>query len=159
MTMHIEPDLIGDDDDLDGLYRPDPDPITDALGATGFVDRYTLDECVERFEETRAARFPETFDRYYFDGDHGRVLIDVLQDSTSEQLAEERLRKHVAFKTAWCAEHPTFRYLPLPASDADAAAIRRLLDGSPAPKVSQPASQRPKTAATRGQIQRPKAAA
>jgi len=153
--MHVEP--IDDELEEDTPpYRPDPDPLSVGVGGKGYVHRYVMDECVERFEG-RIARFPETFDRFYFAADGGAVLVDILQDGTPEQLQEERLRKRVAFKTEWCAENDR-RYLAIGEMEIEPSKIRALLaDGMSEPAVSKPARSKP--AAKRGAIQRPKAAA
>lgn len=153
--MHHTVDVIEDEEELTS-YQPSEDPISAGVGAVGYLHRHTLDECVERFDGG-IARFPEMFDRFYFDTPSGPVLIDVLADGSPEQLEEERGRKRVAFKTAWCAENDR-RYLPLPESDIAPEKIRMLLSDAPEPAVSKPAGQRTQTA-KRGAIQRPKATA
>jgi hypothetical protein len=163
--MYDEPDLTPEDDDIEGVYSPDPDPVTAALNASGFAHRHTVPECVHRSTDARVSGFPEMFERFYFDGTYGRVLVDLLADDTPEILAEERLRRHVNFKTEWCAAHD-YRYLPLEQSELSIETIRRKLtlngdaDDRPVPKVSAPASKRASNENTprRGQIQRPKAA-
>jgi hypothetical protein len=156
MTPFVEPDTIEDEDEETSLYEPTADPVTETLGASGFVDRYTLDECVERFDETHAARFPETFDRFYFDGPEGRVLVDIVSDGSKEERVEAEIRKHTRFKTDWCDTHDGWRYVVVPESAlVDVAELRRIVTGAPAPRVSRPANAG--KAAKRGQIQRPKA--
>lgn len=156
MTPFVEPDLEVDEDEDTSLYEPTADPITDALGASGFVDRYTLDDCVERFDETHAARFPEMFDRFYFDGPHGRVLLDIVADGSQDERAEAEIRKHTGFKAQWCEQHDDWRYVVIPESALlDLTELRCLLTGRPAPRVSRSAGAG--KAAKRGQIQRPKA--
>lgn len=140
-------------------YRPDPDPISEAVRQHAYVQRYTLAECCERFDGTPVARFPETFDRYYFG--EPRVLVDVLADGDDGQLASERARKRCAFKESWCAEHG-WTYLALAESDAGSPTrIRELLAGGPAVsrEVETAAESLPKTARKRGSVQRPKATA
>lgn len=153
--------MFEDPIDDDVPRRPDvwtDDPICVAMGATGFVQNYMVRECVETFESTPATRSPDRFDRFYFQTEHGPILVDILDDYDG-RLDESRRAKHCAFKEQWCAENGR-RYLPLPESDITPEKIRRLIAGAPEPEVSQPASQRKTTAAVkRGQIQRPKAAA
>lgn len=140
------------------------DPISAAVGTGAYVYRHTVDDCVERFVGT-VARFPERFDRFYFQTDNGPLLVDVLEDATEEQLHRDTVRKRVEFKQAWCAEHGR-RYLVVGESDAqDVGKVRQLLatldgpssEAASEPRVSQPA--RTATARKRGAIQRPKAAA
>ena len=156
--MHDTQDVIDDELDEDiSSWEPSPDPVSAGVGAIGYVTPFTVEDCVERFENSTAARFPETFDRFYFDAPGGRLLVDLLADGTPEQLEHERARKRVAFKTGWCAEHD-WRYLPLAESDITPEKIRMLLAGETSePRVSTPGQRKP--AARRGGIQRPKAAA
>lgn len=134
------------------------DDISRAVGSGAYVYRYELQECVEQFDGSPVKRFPERFDRYYFDTPHGPLLIDVLQDGTPEQLEGERARKRVAFKTAWCAEHDR-RYLVVPESDATVDAVRALLNRQPDSMTEQRPARSPSPASRRGKVQRPKAAA
>jgi hypothetical protein len=140
-------------------YKPDPDPVSVAVGAVGFVSRHVLDECHEQFPGSTISRFPEMFDRFYWEPQ--RVLIDILEDGNAEQLSEERERKRCEFKEAWCSEHG-WRYLALSATDAqDPQRVRELLHGlrqsEEAPSFQRggivPTTQRP----ARGKLHRPKA--
>jgi hypothetical protein len=137
------------------------DAISQAVGSGAYVYRYQLQECVERFAGT-VARYPETFDRYYFAAEGGPLLVDILLGDQDQRPAQEA-SKHVEFKRAWCAEHDR-RYLVLSEDDADdIARVRALLaqrdqpvGEDPGPRVSRPASSGQRK---RGAIQRPKAAA
>lgn len=170
--MHDRQLLDEEYDEETEPHQPDLDPINTGVGSTAYLERYTLDECVERFPDSTAARFPDVFDRFYFDAPTP-VLIDILGDSTVEQLAEEKLRKHTAFKVDWCAEHDRV-YVPLAESDVTPDKIRALIAATavtppedPAPAAGQ--SRRPpvtvadigskRSARKRSGIERPKAVA
>lgn len=153
------PDTI---DDTEDETRPrndtwTDDPISTGIGSVGFIARHQIRECVERFEGSSAYHAPEMFDRFYFQTEHGPILVDLLDDYDG-RLNESRQAKHCAFKERWCAENGR-RYLPLPESQLTPDKVRRLVAGAPEPQVSQPAPQRKPVQAKRGQIQRPKATA
>lgn len=149
------------DDDDTARRRAAPDPLSDGVGAVGYIDRYVLDACREQFPESRVVRHPERFDRFYFASSVGPLLIDILIGD-SDQMATQRERKHVAFKAAWCREHER-QYLVLSEGEADdAAQVRALLarladeETGPEPEIN-PATKQPSR--RRGGIERPKAAA
>ena len=152
--MRIESDIDDYEDPQPG-YVPTVDPVSEGVGSSAYLTPYTLPDCVERFAHSTVARFPERFDRFYFDASGGPLLVDVLADGTPEQLEHERARKRVEFKTEWCAQHGR-RYLPLPESASTPDDVRALLDAPARPAVSEPATPRPPR---RGQLQRPKATA
>lgn len=150
------------DDPSEQPPRPpqDLDAISQAVGTGAYVYRFQLQDCVERFAGT-VARYPETFDRYYFAADGGPLLVDILVGDQDQRPAQET-SKHVEFKRAWCTEHDR-RYLVLTEDDADdITRVRALLAelDQPAgegrgPRVSRAATGQRK----RGGIQRPKATA
>jgi hypothetical protein len=159
--MHVR-DLDDNEYELEdeARYQPDPDPVSVAVGAAGFATRHVVDDCREEFPESRVSRFPETFDRFYWEPQ--RVLVDILEDASPEQVREERERKRCDFKAAWCAEHG-WRYLALTATDAqDAQTVRELLfDLGDRPQQAQHevVARGEAPAPRRGQVQRPKATA
>ena len=144
-------------------YTPDADPVSVAVGSAGYLSRHVVDECREEFPESRVSRFPETFDRFYWEP--SPLLVDILDDGSPAQVKEERERKRVEFKTAWCAEHG-WRYLALTATDAqDAQLVRELLHdlagrtaGRTEPGFAEGGVVPSQPPRKRGQIQRPKAA-
>lgn len=165
--MHVR-DLDDNEYEIEdeARYAPEQDPVSAGLGARGFLTRHIVEECREEFPESKISRFPEMFDRFYWEP--RRVLVDIVEDGSPEQLEQERARKRVDFKADWCAEHG-WTYLPLRASDAqDAQRVRELVyqvsellhgRGEPAqaPEPAPAASSPP--ARGRGKIQRPKATA
>lgn len=160
MTTAYEESLPADEEDEIAPEHPEPDAVSQAVGALGYVHRYIVQDCVERFEHPTLRRPPERFDRFYFDPE--RVLVDIVADGLGDdQEREERDRKHVDFKTRWCAANG-WRYVVLKESDADnGALVRELVAGrTPAePKTAAaPAAAKP-AARKRGQVSRPKATA
>lgn len=157
MTTAYEESLPVEDDDEIPAERPEPDAVSQAVGALGYVHRYVLADCVETFEHSAIRRPPERFDRFYFDPE--RVLVDIVADGLGEeQERQERARKHVDFKTRWCKQHG-WRYVVVSESDAEnVGLIRELVAGrKPAePKPAEPAA-RTAPARKRGQVSRPKA--
>lgn len=163
-------DMYGDEpDENDSRPRPQGDPISLAVGSPGHMVNHMVHECYETFE-SGATTEPEEFDRYYFppqeDGYDGPapVLIDILAGDTQEDLIQERIDKHVEFKTRWCAERG-IRYVVLAdledlmlSPEALEAKIRGD-EGSPRParKARQAPQEAAKPARKRG-IQRPKEA-
>lgn len=148
------------DDEIDDDPTPrtsvwDDDPVSLGVGATAFIANHQILECVETFPESVVTRWPERFDRFYFQTPHGPLLIDVLDDFDG-RVNESRAAKHCAFKEKWCAENGR-KYVAIGESDITVEKIRRMLAGSPEPAVSKPASQRKPAQAKRGQISRPKA--
>lgn len=152
-------DTIVDDDELDEpAPRPsvwDDDPISIGVGSTSFISNHVIDDCVETFAESSLTRWPCRFDRFYFQTEHGPVLVDVLDDYDG-RLNESRAAKLCGFKEKWCADHGR-RYLALGESDLSSEKIRRMVAGGAEPAVSRPASQRRAPVTKRGQISRPKA--
>lgn len=145
------------------------DPISAGVGSGAYVYRHTERECVERYAGG-VGRFPEVFDRFYFDAPGGPVLVDVLMGDRENHDLEAQ-RKHVAFKRAWCEEHER-RYLALTEDEAaDANAVRALLapggEETAAERETRerPSQSRPQPSRSssprrkRGAVQRPKAAA
>lgn len=148
------------DDDLDDIPAPrasvwDDDAISIGVGTTVFIADHGIPECVETFENSQITRWPERFDRFYFQTEHGPLLVDVLDDFDG-RVNESRAAKHCAFKEKWCAANGR-KYFAIGESDVTPDKIRRLVAGGSEPKVSQPASQRKQTQGKRGQISRPKA--
>lgn len=156
--MHDRP-LTDEEYEMDDEPRSiaPTDPVGDALGAVGYLQHHTLQDCVERFANGEGAisRYPEIFDRLYFQTPEGPTLVDIIDDPDPETEKTNRLRKHVAFKEQWCAEKGR-RYLALPSSACgDVERVRVLLEPPVKPKA---VKQDPKPSAQRGQVQRPKAA-
>jgi hypothetical protein len=145
-TLVIGEDLFDPEAESPDLTQADP--ISEAVGSTGYVARYVLDGCEQHFDDGfRLA--PERFDRFYYEAG---LLIDVLDGASEVERQGQRMAKRCAFKTQWCAEHG-HRYVAL--TDVhDAEAIGAQL--CPAP-VSKPSSEPTVVAARRGRP--PKAAA
>lgn len=168
-------DFYDDDhDENDSRPRNQGDPISVAVGSPGFMAAHIVQECFETFDGG-ATTEPEEFDRYYFppqvDGYDGPapILIDILQADTPEELQQERVDKHVEFKTRWCAERGV-RYVVLTDLEdlmLSAEALRAKLTGgkaqaAPAAQAPQEAPQAPRkrpTAASKGRrgVQHPRA--
>lgn len=107
----IGEDFYDDDPDpQDSSYRDTGDPISQAVGSPGYMSAHVVGECYQELADGSQTE-PEEFDRYYFppqvEGYEGPapVLIDVIETGSPEEEAQERLDKHVDFKTQWCREH------------------------------------------------------
>jgi hypothetical protein len=154
-TLVIGEDFYGPDPG-EGQYRDPGDAISNAIGSTGYVNAYVVDDCVERFADG-SWRDPETFDRFYWDPEP--LLIDVLQADNETDQARERDDKHVEFKTKWCADNGR-RYVVLSDADTwDPELVARKVAPAPAADVPTDAptdapTNPPKKAA--GKVQRPR---
>lgn len=136
-------------------YRADPDPVSEGVGSVAFVDRFVLEDCQETFPESRVARFPEIFDRYYFNA-APPVLIDILHADTAGEMDEQVRLKRVEFKTQWCEANGR-RYVALTESEAlNAQAVRERLYGTRQPTVADVVPEAP-APRRKGGIERPKA--
>lgn len=159
MTTAYEESLPVEDEDEIPAERPEPDAVSQAVGALGYVHRYVVQDCVETFDHPTLRRPPERFDRFYFQPE--RVLVDIIADGLGDgQIREERDRKHVDFKARWCEENG-WRYVVLNESDADNLGLIRELAAGRTPAEPKPADvpAKPKPAPRkRGQVSRPKAA-
>jgi hypothetical protein len=163
--MWDEPDDL-EDADADFPAVRYEDPLSEALGAVGYIDRYVVDECRETFPESRVIRFPERFDRFYFMSNIGPVLVDILVGDLDGQ-ESQRTRKHVRFKAEWCAAHDR-RYVVLTEDEAADVAKAHVRLAAPVVVEEREATVRPGNAQTpvkrgpgrpRGSVSRPKAEA
>jgi hypothetical protein len=117
----IGEDLYDEPDPEDSSYRGEVDPISAAVGTSGFMGNHIVQACYFQTAEG-ATTEPEEFDRYYFaPGDRpyegpAPVLIDILAGDDPELAAREHDEKHVDFKAQWCREHGV-RYVVLADTD------------------------------------------
>lgn len=155
-----------DEDEQNSSFHPFEDPVSLAVGAKGFATRYVLDECVERFEESKVWRFPETFDRFYWEPH--RLLIDILPDFDATELAESRKAKRCTFKEEWCLENE-WAYIALPESEMnDVQKLRARINVAVSPSTAavpvsavasgDEESEKRQPVRKRGTVSRPKAA-
>lgn len=142
-------------------YVAPVDPVDDALGAQGRLERAHLPDCRESFNGGQFWRDPEVFDRQYW---QPPVLVDILDDFDQAALEADRQAKHVDFKTRWCREHDR-AYLVLTVSEAQdpelvRAAYARLSEpDAPSGTPRKPAAPKPKPKPrrSRSKVQRPRA--
>ncbi|HZV74598.1 MAG TPA: hypothetical protein VFF79_12845 [Conexibacter sp.] len=105
-TLVIGEDLFDPEAESPDLTQADP--ISEAVGSTGYVARYVLDGCEQHFADGFRLG-TERFDRFYYEAG---LLIDVLDGDSEVERRGQRKAKRCAFKAQWCADHG-HRYVAL----------------------------------------------
>jgi hypothetical protein len=107
----IGEDFYDDDPDpQDSTYRDTGDPISQAVGSPGYMSAHVVGECFQGLGDGSQTE-PEEFDRYYFPPQvenyvgPAPVLIDMIEAGDPAEEQQQRLDKHIDFKTRWCREH------------------------------------------------------